>query len=92
MVIIMLRNMCAHGGVLYDLAQPKSIINIPGGEFAFTDNHSLDASIKVIRYLLSQISVNRENDLKIKLQELFLRFGDNEQIKKIIKSKIGYQL
>jgi abortive infection bacteriophage resistance protein len=90
--IVYVRNMCSHGGVLYDLAQPKSIINIPGGKMPFTDNHSLDASIKVIRYLLMQISVNRENDLKNKLKDLFVQFKDNEQIKKIIETKIGYHL
>ena len=90
--IVYVRNMCSHGGVLYDLAQPKSIINIPGGILPFSDNHSLDASIKVIRYLLSQISINREKDLKNKLEELFLKFKDNEPIKNIIQTKIGYKL
>lgn len=89
---IYVRNMCSHGGVLYDLAQPKSIINIPGGKLTFTKNHSLDASIKVIRYLLGQISTNRENDLKNKIQNLFSQFANNGPIKKIIETKIGYQL
>jgi len=78
--------------VLYDLAQPKSIINIPGGKLSFTNSHSLDATIKVIRYLLSQISTNREVDLKNKVDELFLKFKDNKLIRKIIETKIGYKM
>jgi abortive infection bacteriophage resistance protein len=87
---VYVRNMCSHGGVLYDLAQPKSITNIPGGKLTFTNSHSLDATIKVIRYLLAQISTNREADLKNKIDELFLKFKDNPMIRKVIETKIGY--
>lgn len=89
---IYVRNMCSHGGVLYDLAQPKSIKNIPGGKLGFMKSHSLDASIKVIRYLLAQISSNREAELKNKIDELFSKFRDNDLIREIIETKIGYHM
>jgi abortive infection bacteriophage resistance protein len=89
---VYVRNMCSHGGVLYDLAQPKSIRNIPGGKLPFTNSHSLDASIKVIRYLLAQISTNREADLGNKIDEIFSKFKENNLIRNIIETKIGYQM
>lgn len=61
--VVYVRNMCSHGGVLYDLTQPKGISKIPGEKFFFKNRQSLDASIKVIRYLLAQISINREKEM-----------------------------
>jgi abortive infection bacteriophage resistance protein len=90
--IVYVRNMCSHGGVLYDLAQPKSIRNIPGGKLGFKNSHSLDASMKVIRYLLAQISSNREVDLMNKIDEIFSNFRGNNAIREIIETKIGYQM
>lgn len=89
---VYVRNMCSHGGVLYDLAQPKSIKNIPGGKLSFTNSHSLDATIKVIRYLLAQISINREMELENKINEIFSKFRENDLIREIIETKIGYQM
>ena len=90
--IVYVRNMCSHGGVLFDLSQPKGISKIPGKEFQFTDRHSLDASIKVLRYLLRQISANREKDLREKLDNYFQNHSDNHKISEIVKTKIGYRL
>lgn len=90
--VVFVRNMCSHGGVLYDLNQPKGIKPIPGGKYIFSNTHSLDASIKVIKYLLSQISVNREADLNEKLQNLFGQFQNNSAIKKVIETKIGFKM
>ena len=67
--VVFVRNMCAHGNVLYDLKQPKGIKPIPNKAYFFSNAHSLDASIKVIGFLLSKISINREKDLQIKLSE-----------------------
>lgn len=90
--IVYVRNMCSHGGVLFDLMQPKGIYKIPDNKYSFTDSHSLDSSIKVIRYLLAQISANREKDMFDKLEKLFNNFEDNPQIKAVIQTKIGYNM
>lgn len=90
--VVYVRNMCSHGGVLYDLKQPKGINKIPNQNYAFTDVHSLDASIKVIRYLLSQISKNREVEMAGKITDLFNQFTGNPVIKKIIETKIKYKM
>jgi len=88
--IVYVRNMCSHGGVLYDLKQPKGIRRIPGNRYKFNKQHSLDASVKVIRFLLSKISVNREAEMTGKLDDLLLKFENNSNIKTIITSKINY--
>lgn len=90
--VVYVRNMCSHGGVLYDLSQPLGVNKIPGNNYLFTNRHSLDASIKAIKYLLYHISKNRESELNNKLIELFSKHQNNEIIAKIIKTKIGCQL
>lgn len=90
--VVYVRNMCSHGGVLYDLTQPKGVSKIPGDKYLFNNRQSLDASIKVIRYLLAQISVNREVEMDKKLVDLFDRFKSNTAIKNVILQKINYTL
>ncbi|MES2445843.1 MAG: Abi family protein [Bacteroidota bacterium] len=93
--VVYVRNMCSHGGVLFDLSQPLGVHKIPnsaGSTYQFTNRHSLDASIKVIRYLLFQISKNREIDLCVSLNNLFLKHQNNLALKKIIELEIGYKL
>lgn len=89
--VVYVRNMCSHGGVLYDLKQPKGISKIPGNnDYLFSNRHSLDASIKVIRYLLTQISINREKEMNDKLKALINQNKHNQVIKDIIINKINY--
>jgi abortive infection bacteriophage resistance protein len=90
--VVYVRNMCSHGGVLYDLSQPKGINKIPENKYIFNNRHSLDASIKVIIYLLEQISKNRSIELKSKLNILFSKYKNNQIIKNIIETKIGYTM
>lgn len=90
--IVYVRNICSHGGVLYDLSQPLGINKIPGNNHLFTQRHSLDASIKVIRYLLAQISQNRADDLNKKLDELLRKHLNNQAIKYVIETKTSYKL
>ncbi len=90
--VVYVRNMCSHGGVLYDLTQPKGISKIPSDKYLFNNRQSLDASIKVIRYLLAQISVNREVEMDKKLADLFGQFKSNTVIKNVIRQKINYTL
>ena len=53
--IVYVRNVCAHGGVLYDLKLPKSISAIPDIHFNSQNRCSLDDSMKVILYILGKI-------------------------------------
>lgn len=88
--VIYVRNICSHGGILYNLSQPKWTSKIPNNnKLLFVNRHSLDASIKVIRYLLSQISVNREAEMNKKLENLITNFKINLAIKNSIIQKIN---
>ncbi len=87
-----IRNTCAHGGVLYDLNLPKGIYKIPRVKFNNNNNQSLDASIKVISFLLNKISNDRANDFNEGIKEIFFRHKDNDVLNNIIKDKIGYDI
>ncbi len=61
--LVLLRNTCAHGGVLFDLKIPKGISKIPEINYNNRDRHSLDSTIRVLIFILGKISVNRRNEL-----------------------------
>ncbi len=88
--IVYVRNVCAHGGVLFDLKLPKSISAIPEISFNSQNRCSLDDSIKVILFILGKISNNRKSDIENEILNLFIRNSENEVIKKIIVQEIGY--
>lgn len=88
--IVYIRNTCAHGGVLFDLRLPKGISAIPGITFNNNNRHSLDSSIKVILYILEQISNDRKNEMQEKIKETFDKHSENEVLKNIIANEIGY--
>lgn len=88
--IVYIRNTCAHGGVLFDLKLPKGISAIPGITFNNNNRHSLDSSIKVILYILGQISNDRKIEMEARIKETFEKHSDNEVIKGIIANDIGY--
>ncbi len=68
--IRVLRNLCAHGHNIYDLSLQKSIKagNIPN--MKGDEHHNLVGSLQVLLYLLSKISVHREQDLRKEIEEL----------------------
>ena len=90
--LVFLRNTCAHGGILYDLQTPLGIINIKN-ELVFNNNdrHSLDACIKVMIYILNGISQNRATELKNEVNNLFIKYKNNNLLRDIIESKIGFK-
>lgn len=89
--IVYVRNVCAHGGVLFDLKLPKSISAIPDINFNSQDRYSLDASIKVILFILGKISDNRKGEIGDQLDILFVKHFENEIVKNIIENEIGYK-
>lgn len=88
--IVFIRNTCSHGGVLFDLNTPKGISKLPDLDFNHNDRNSLDSAIKVILYVLGNISKNRKIELKDKVDELFARYKHQENIKRIIEQEINY--
>lgn len=89
--IVYVRNVCAHGGVLYDLKLPKSISAIPDINFNSQNRCSLDDSMKVILYILGKISDNRKLDIEKEIDKIFSEYSDNEVINDIIATEIGYR-
>lgn len=88
--LVFVRNSCAHSGVIYDLHIDKGICELPDIKFNNGYSHNLDAAMKVLMYLMKNISTNRTNDLKQSLSELFNFFTKNEIVKEVIINKIGY--
>ena len=76
--IRLLRNMCAHGHVIFDLKLQKSIKRGIIYDLQDSDYHNIIGTVKVLCYLLSQISNNREKELKKNLCKLL---EDNKEKK-----------
>jgi len=89
--IVFVRNTCAHGGVLFDFQIPEGIAILPGINFNNNDRHSLDSSIKIIAYILNSVSESRRIEMDELLKDLFKSHKDNNVIRNIIESKIGYK-
>ncbi|UNY99218.1 Abi family protein [Zhouia spongiae] len=90
LTILFIRNICAHSDLLFDANTPKEIKTTPLIKFNNNNRHSLDSSIKVILYLLNQISENRSNIIQTEIENLFEVFSDDGVIKNIITNKMGY--
>lgn len=89
--IVLIRNTCAHCGVLYDLKTPKGISSIPAIQFNDRDRHSLDSCIKVILYILEFVSLNRKDEMIEELENIFSKHIENETLKNIIENKVMYR-
>lgn len=90
-VIVFVRNYCAHSGVIFDLRNTYGIPKLPYFDFNNDDRHCLDSCIKVISFILSNISQNRANELNEKLENLLTEYALKDlDIKWIIESKINY--
>lgn len=88
--IIFVRNTCAHGGVLFDLKIPKQP---PKLEFISYNNnvtYTLYSAINIILHFLSKISIEREKELYIRINNLFVTNYKNESLKIVIEKKTGY--
>jgi abortive infection bacteriophage resistance protein len=88
--LISIRNICSHNGVLFDYNQSHGINRIPNLKYRIkTDNTTnLNASIRLLLFILSKVSKNRANDLENELKELFKEAESNELVSRIIKDKI----
>jgi abortive infection bacteriophage resistance protein len=79
------RNICAHGGILFDLSLPKGITNGPAGRFSIHHSHKLTATIQVIEFLLQTVSKNRVKDMQQDIKEAFDRaISKNPKLKSTI--------
>lgn len=90
-VVLLIRNYCAHGNILYDLALPTSFTKGPASHkknldgqienvMKDTDYQNLCGALRVILYMTGCVSENRQQDLKKELRELFKREVDIRDI------------
>ena len=69
--IVELRNLCAHGSVLFD---HKLTIPLRNGIALKIDNrnkNNIFSAIKILHYMLEKISENRAKDMKTEINQLF---------------------
>lgn len=92
--IINIRNICSHNGVLFDYNQPIGIKRIPNLKYRInTGNTSnLNASLRLVLFILSKVSKNRATDLELELKSLMSTTSENDIVKNIINSKIKFDL
>lgn len=64
------RNTCAHGLLLYDLKLPQAIRRGPA-QYPTNQRNNILGALHVIKYVLSQISQNRANELSASLTDLY---------------------
>jgi len=89
--ILFLRNVCSHGGVLFDLKAPKGIARINSEFLIDNDRNSLNSMINILIYFVNHISKNRRMELENELVNLFSPHKDNPVIAEIIKNAINYK-
>ena len=87
-LVRILRNTCAHGSVLFDFKPFKRIKRGPADLQNPAEYMDLHGSIKVVRYLLKQVSANRERDMAEELQNILDKYNSNQVIADIL-SKCG---
>lgn len=68
-----IRNICAHGSVLYDTKLFHEIKCGPAGKIFPDEKYRLGAAIKVISYMIGRISSNRQHDLIIELNLAYMK-------------------
>lgn len=85
-----LRNICAHGGVLFDMRLPMSIKNGPAGRLARANGNNLCGALKVVEYLLERVSSNRLNDMRRDISNaLTILYKHNQELEATIKKTAG---
>lgn len=90
-IILLIRNICAHGGLLFDFKTPKGISFIPELNFHKEDRHSLDAVIKLISFYLGKISKTRKREFVKHIYNILTEKSLSPKIKTIIETKMGYK-
>ena len=85
-----LRNICAHGGVLFDMRLPMSIKNGPAGKFQRMYSNNLSCTLKIVDYFLGSISQNRLKEMRSDIYDaLLILYGRNPDLEKTINKTAG---
>lgn len=79
-----LRNTCAHGNVLYDFTPDRSIRKGPAMMKGIGENQNLNGALRVVLYMLGQVSTNRANELMVEIDALMTKYGNCSDVNKIL--------
>lgn len=88
--IKLIRNTCAHNGVLFDLSLPLSIANGPAGKLDNNQKSNLQGALLVITYILKQISENRANEMNTLINQLLNSNKPKKAVKEILEKCSGF--
>lgn len=64
------RNACAHGQYIYDLKLPQGIRRGPAAN-ASSERYNLIGALRVIKYVMMQVSANRADDMSKQIKRLY---------------------
>lgn len=82
-----IRNICAHGSVLYDAKLHYRIMRGPAGNLTQAETGSFGGAIKVISYMLGKVSINRRHEMIVKLNDAYMTcINKNSQLKSVIEN------
>lgn len=84
-----LRNTCAHGNVLYDFTPEKSIRKGPAMKKGIGENQNLNGALRVVLYMMKQVSENRYNELLSDIDALIAKYGAYPEVKAVLTSISG---
>lgn len=92
--LINIRNICSHNGILFDYNQAYGIKRIPNLKYRIKTGNTtnVNASIRLLLFILSKISKNRADELEVELKKLFKDTQENEIVDRVIKSKIKFDM
>jgi abortive infection bacteriophage resistance protein len=89
--IVEIRNICAHGRVLFDHALRKPLKSGPAALINVQNEYKLHSAIEVISFIVNSISQNRANDMQAEIEQLFNKFRNDAPIRWIIENCIGFK-
>lgn len=84
-----LRNTCAHGNVLYDFTPEKSIRKGPAMKKGIGENQNLNGALRVVIYMLSQVSENRSKELLSEIDTLINKCRSYTEVSQILNDISG---
>ena len=89
-----IRNICSHNGILFDYNQAIGIKRIPNLKYRIKNGNTtnLNASIRLLLFILNKVSNNRAHELEMELKVLFSKAQENKLVNGIIKSKIKFDI
>ena len=85
--IVEIRNLCAHGNVLFDHTLTQRLVNGPALKIT-NNSFRLYSAIKVIQYVLKSISASRAIYMENEVNQLFEKIGDNLIVSDLIRNLI----